>query len=120
MKIKECNFKNNKSRNFSGVLRVNKGNVEIESSEFIDNEAVQHGGAISINDGDVKIQNSIFKGNKGVNGGSINQPGGSLILKDYVFDNNISKNESNGSIYTNGNIEETHCEFKTKNDGIYK
>lgn len=119
LRIKDCNFKNNKSHNFSGALRVNNGNVEIKNSEFIDNEATQHGGAISINEGNVKILNTIFEGNKGLNGGAINQPGGSLILKECIFNNNVSKNNS-VSVYTNGNVDESNCEFKTENDGIYK
>lgn len=120
IKIKDCTFKNNRSRNFSGAIRVTTGNAEIEDSTFTDNDAVQHGGAISINEGKLIIRNSIFERNKGWHGGAINQTGGSLVLKDCVFNDNFSKSGAEGSVGTTGNIEESNCKFKTKNDAIYK
>jgi hypothetical protein len=120
IKVKDSTFKKNESRNFSGAIRVSKGNAKIEGSTFIDNEALQHGGAISLNEGTLKIYSSTFERNKGFNGGAINQPGGSLVLNDCIFNDNVSKNGSEGSVYTNGNIEESNCKFKTKNDEIYR
>lgn len=119
IKVSDCIFKGNKSRNFSGAIRLTKGNGEIENSQFIENYADSHGGAISVGEGELKISNSSFLKNSGMNGGAINQPDGSLILRDCTFNDNVSRNGAEGAVFTNGNIEESNNEFKSENDAIY-
>ncbi|WP_407421626.1 right-handed parallel beta-helix repeat-containing protein [Methanobrevibacter sp.] len=95
LKIQDCEFIGNASRNSGGVL-FNKGTLEICDSNFEDNFALRYGGVVN-NKSELTIDKCEFKANEVIWEGGVVNNHGNLKITTSTFNNNNAGGDYNGA-----------------------
>lgn len=81
-----------------GAIRIEGGNVTVETSAFESTSALQDGGAIAITGGTVIVDACSFEAGSAERGGFLSSEGAALTVTDSVFDAGQAS-DSGGAIY---------------------